>query len=1425
MIRAKGFFVLAGLLFVSPAPGYSDSPNPWLAEWVWAASPTRDLYFRHVFEVQENPIAARLAITADNIYTLYVNGRQIGHDDTWETLESYDILRYLKPGRNLIAIHAIDPGPDIGGLLVEGSVNYKDGDFTIIKTDTSWRMHEKESTDWINLEFDDSNWAKPVGRGKPPVEPWGGIEHPEFRPQARVKISNFKWPNGIEPGKSGTVSFVATAERKPSVNGPIILRFFLDEEKVWEHWTDPPKPFSSWQPGESVLVKKAISIPRYLPRGTMKVQISFPGLTADTLFPVTIGSPLSRPEVSAIQLLQTHLFLDSHGKGEYRINLKLRALSGKAPDAGMYVQLWKGNELWYADTVPVTFGGRWQPGAVIQQCLFLRIDDSNLPKGSYALKICPHKARCEACKPVATLVLGRQGVLDAKPLGYGKFIDRKGVPHRWHITRNGVNIWDGKPYIPVGAMYLSTFFGGFNVNNPDGNEHNFANDVQKLRAMRDAGITDLYLNPCCGWRNRPLWVWQRIADLFEEMGFNYGLQITQETGTLKGFHVTTEQYNVHAPTSSTYSVEISSGRVHKIQDDSWAVYSVFDTNTGELISFGKARSKVDGNRMKVEADVTLAPNQIATVHFTPFVTFQGDMHDYWTNVNEKYYSELDRFVGKLKFGSGFRLFIDPLDNEQSWRDAMRMLPNPPAFQQMLAASLHAKYKTTANLTKAWACSPAPASFEVAARLLPVGRASEKHTVGWAIDLNTNICYRIDLKSSTMWHDIVSFRDWSIRDFNNLVADRIKSHHSVPIVLKLTDNDSFTNDKTVGGFDGVGMEAYGSQVELIKGCGGGVYSRSRRAGRTMWELVTETGLAEDYVGYTNPLSVFEELGAMVSIGAKGAFIFYLNAGGDTPGQGFYIFNLFCDMRQLGWVGAFSHMMKKSAALVKHDPDVDYMFPGVISGIHGFGPLDTGFSGTIPAVSIHGNSGRWIVPSTADTPPGKRVIVNLEDAPSTLIHDKTLDDLLKHNEVVMVGHRRDLGTLSVDKYYTNEFVTLPDGRSAQVLRVPNGAQVLGKTDEGKVYWMKIRNLTIYSKDNWQLSVREMAGPSQKEDFIKDILGCSVPDIGPAFQAITNGEDTFVWLLSEEPAELIVNADSPIVVFDEYGKPTTCLKSAKLSFKPRAGNTIHIMCENPTFTGLEDANLRFAQSLWDRSKEKAAKYQVRVDPKPTTWREIYAGAVRMEQEVYDAIRTTTASRIRNAKVDGDLSEWKDVMPVYPAVEILRDFSRNGDFKDAEFRLGWDSENLYVAAHVKDASFVNNYRGSGIWNGDAIEIFVETNPDNDPTMHSYDYDTWQFLFSPTNADGMSDMAVLGNPSLKAGYRPVANQVAARQTRDGWIIECAINSRELGGWHPKEGDRIGFSFALDLGNSSGRQHQYLSYGKGDITWNRRRLGRLLLVD
>jgi hypothetical protein len=109
-----------------------------------------------------------------------------------------------------------------------------------------------------------------------------------------------------------------------------------------------------------------------------------------------------------------------------------------------------------------------------------------------------------------------------------------------------------------------------------------------------------------------------------------------------------------------------------------------------------------------------------------------------------------------------------------------------------------------------------------------------------------------------------------------------------------ETDSFTNDLASGGFDGVGMEAYGSAPGLVRGSGGGVFSRAQQAGRTMWQIITETGMStptDDFIGYPDPLRMTKELASMAEMGAKGVYCFYLNAGGDASGNPFYCYNLF------------------------------------------------------------------------------------------------------------------------------------------------------------------------------------------------------------------------------------------------------------------------------------------------------------------------------------------------------------------------------------------------------------------------------------------------------------------------------------------------------------------------------------------------------
>ena len=104
--------------------------------------------------------------------------------------------------------------------------------------------------------------------------------------------------------------------------------------------------------------------------------------------------------------------------------------------------------------------------------------------------------------------------------------------------------------------------------------------------------------------------------------------------------------------------------------------------------------------------------------------------------------------------------------------------------------------------------------------------------------------------------------------------------------------------------------------------------------------------------------------------------------------------------------------------------------------------------------------------------------------------------------MCGLRKELGTLSVDKYYTDETFT-DDKYEYQVLKVPSGAKVLHKT-EGQVWAMRVGKLQICAaKPLYANTLDEMAElidvPPVKAKgydgagYAKDVLGITFATFG--------------------------------------------------------------------------------------------------------------------------------------------------------------------------------------------------------------------------------------------------------------------------------------------------------------------------------------------
>lgn len=183
------------------------------ARWIWPGLQNHDLHngyalFRKSFELAAVPKRARLAITADQAYRLYINGTYVcggparGFQAHWP-FDQLDVAAYLKPGRNVLGVRAYHPGcgtfayvsGDTAGLLLAleaGTVR--------VLSDHSWKCRRQtgvcknavplsaqmsfqehidlreESQDWYQPDFRDADWIHPHDSRTWNAMPWYSLE-------------------------------------------------------------------------------------------------------------------------------------------------------------------------------------------------------------------------------------------------------------------------------------------------------------------------------------------------------------------------------------------------------------------------------------------------------------------------------------------------------------------------------------------------------------------------------------------------------------------------------------------------------------------------------------------------------------------------------------------------------------------------------------------------------------------------------------------------------------------------------------------------------------------------------------------------------------------------------------------------------------------------------------------------------------------------------------------------------------------------------------------------------------------------------------------------------------------------------------------------------------------------------------------------
>lgn len=148
-------------------PGIQRYLSAWDACWISYYDPSRHLpeieggdhCFQKEIQLDGEVKEARIAITADSAYKLFINNQEIGADADWETTETYTVTDFLVPGKNSLLVKT----SDTRGLLMQGQVHLKNGKQISLQTDTTWRV-------------DDNRQA--FGFASPPMGKWGNLPNP-----------------------------------------------------------------------------------------------------------------------------------------------------------------------------------------------------------------------------------------------------------------------------------------------------------------------------------------------------------------------------------------------------------------------------------------------------------------------------------------------------------------------------------------------------------------------------------------------------------------------------------------------------------------------------------------------------------------------------------------------------------------------------------------------------------------------------------------------------------------------------------------------------------------------------------------------------------------------------------------------------------------------------------------------------------------------------------------------------------------------------------------------------------------------------------------------------------------------------------------------------------------------------------------------
>ncbi len=184
------------------------------ANWIWfpeadpANPPAATRGFRTTFVAPAMGRGSRAEIlaTADNEFTLFVNGRRAGQGMEWTDPARIDITHLLAAGTNTVAVEAVNTADGPAGLIAAIRLTRRGAPAATRVTGAGWRCGDTLPAGWQKPGFDDTAWPQARVLGAYGIPPWGADLKIPGGPTA---VSVLEAPESFDaPVHTGAVVFV-----------------------------------------------------------------------------------------------------------------------------------------------------------------------------------------------------------------------------------------------------------------------------------------------------------------------------------------------------------------------------------------------------------------------------------------------------------------------------------------------------------------------------------------------------------------------------------------------------------------------------------------------------------------------------------------------------------------------------------------------------------------------------------------------------------------------------------------------------------------------------------------------------------------------------------------------------------------------------------------------------------------------------------------------------------------------------------------------------------------------------------------------------------------------------------------------------------------------------------------------------------------